>query len=76
MSALPDAILGERERARDDGGAVVAADQALLYVFCANEDHAASEEKLKSEKFALPIENAAARDTMMLNIEREMERLR
>ena len=76
LSALPDAILGERERARDDGGAVVAADQALLYVFCANEDHAASEEKLKSEKFALPIENAAARDTMMLNIEREMERLR
>ena len=48
MSALPDAILGERERARDDGGAVVAADQALLYVFCANEDHAATEDKLKS----------------------------
>ena len=76
LAALPDAILGERERARDDGGAVVAADQALLYVFCANEDHAASEEKLKREKFARPIEDAVARDTMMLNIEREMERLR
>ena len=76
LAALPDAILGERERARDDGGAVVAADQALLYVFCANEDHAASQEKLKSEKFARPIEDAGARDAMVRDIEREMERLR
>ena len=75
FAALPDAILGEREKATTDGG-VVDADQTLLFVFCANEDHAASEEKLKCEKFARPIEDVGARDSMVRDIEREMERLR
>ena len=67
--------MGERERATTDGG-VVAADQTLLFVFCANEDHVASREKLRCEKFARPIEDAGARDAMVRDIEREMERLR
>ena len=75
FSALPDAILGERARATTDGG-VIAADQTLLFVFCAIEDHAASEEKLKCERFGRRIEVAGARDAMVRDIEREMARLR